>query len=373
MTTLPAVTVPQPTPAPDHQRRTRRTAVVIPMPSDPEWEILEAIPDDIDILVPDDSDGRLSPPPRDRVRYFDYAAQRDLMGRHYDAIPHKSAACRNFGHVIAYREGYDVIVALDYDCKVSPGWLQAHLDALGPVLDAPSRAPVVEGGWVNSITAPGWYARGYPYELRNPEDARTTAGTASGDVVLHMGVWSGIVDLNGIDRFPPHEAPEQPGLHDAVPTVAHGNIPVCGMNTSFVRELAPAFFFLPDLWVEDGSPGGWQLSRHDDIWGGYVAKRLLDLRGDLMTFGPPVVEHTRLTAGTKTAKIEHYMHLMARDFFALVDAASERVRPGEYARMFADLTEAFLGEAGRQRVPRHYRSTYRALGESMLRWADVFA
>jgi len=195
----------------------------------------------------------------------------------------------------------------------------------------------------------------------------------SGDVKLHMGLWNRIVDLNGIDRFPPHEAPYEPGLYGSAPRVALGNIPVCGMNTSFVRELTPAYFFLPDLWVDDGSPGGWHLSRHDDIWGGYVAKKLMDRRGDLLTFGSPIVEHTRLTAGEKTAKIEHYMHLLARDFFPLVDAAAGRIAVGDYRTMFADLAEEFMVEVGRRAAPSHYASIYRQLGESMTRWAAVFS
>jgi hypothetical protein len=348
-------------------------AVVIPIPGDPDWAIFDEIPEDIPIIVPDDSDGKLSAPPRDNVRYFDYASQRDFMGDAYDAIPHKSAACRNFGHVVAYREGFDVIVALDYDCKVPVGWLAAHLDALGTVVDAPALVPERTDGWVNSLNAPGWYARGYPYELRNPVDSRVAETSASGDVKLHMGVWERIVDLNGIDRFPPHEAPYDPGLFGDEPRVAVGNIPVCGMNTSFVRELTPAYFFLPDLWVEDGSPGGWQLSRHDDIWGGYIVKKLMDRRGDLLSFGAPIVEHTRLTAGEKTAKIEHYMHLLARDFFPLVDVASDRVAAGDYERMFADFTEEYMVEVGRAAAPRHYVDIYRRLGESMQRWAAVFA
>lgn len=348
-------------------------AVVIPMPNDPDWSIFDEIPDDVTIIVPDDSDGLLQVPPRANVAYYDYAAQREYLGGHYAAIPHKSAACRNFGHVVAYREGYDVIVALDYDCKVAPDWFEAHLAALSTKTDTPALAPERENGWINSITADGWYARGFPYELRNPVDSRTVPTTASGDVKLHMGVWDGIVDLNGIDRFPPHEAPYDPGLHRDNPTVALGNIPVCGMNTSFRRELTPAYFFLPDIWVDDGSPGGWQLSRHDDIWGGYVVKKLMDLRGDLLSFGPPVVEHTRLTPGNRTAKIEHYMHLLAWEFFALVDAAVERVRPGDYTEMFGTFSESFLSEVGRSRAPRHYVGVYRALGESMQRWARVFS
>jgi Reversibly glycosylated polypeptide len=356
----------------DRANAKRTVAVVMPIPNDPDWSIFEEIPEDIPIIVSDDSDGRLAAPPRANVAYWDFTAQRDYLGAHYDAIPHKSAACRNFGHIVAYREGFDVIVALDYDCKTPPGWLDAHLAALTHVVDAPSLVPVRDNGWVNSLNSEGWYARGYPYELRNPVDARVESTTASGEVVLHMGLWERIVDLNGIDRFPPHEAPYGPGLYGPEPRIAQGNIPVCGMNTSFVRELTPAYFFLPDLWVEDGSPGGWQLSRHDDIWGGYIVKKLMERRGHLFSFGAPIVEHTRLTAGEKTAKIEHYMHLLARDFFPLVDTAAARVTPGEYDEMFADFTEEFMSEVGRSRAPRHYVDVYRRLGQSMQRWAAVF-
>ena len=75
-----------------------KVCVVSPMPSDPPWELFDEIPDDIPIIVPDDSDGNLAPAPRDNVTYFDYAAQKEYCGEHYDAMPHKSAASRNFGH-----------------------------------------------------------------------------------------------------------------------------------------------------------------------------------------------------------------------------------------------------------------------------------
>jgi hypothetical protein len=352
----------------------RRVVVVVPIPNDPDWSIIDHIPHDIPIIVSDDSDGKLAPPPRPNITYYDYAAQRAYVGdQHYPALPHKSAASRNFGHLVAYREGYDVIVALDYDCRVPPGWLTDHLAALRTAVKAPALAPAREGGWVNPVAAHGWYARGYPYEFRNGHDARHQELTATGDVKIHMGLWEHIVDLNGIDRFPPHVAPEHPGLYREEPVIAVGNLPICGMNTSFAAELTPAYFFLPDLWVPDGSTGGWQLSRHDDIWGGYILKNLLDLRGDLLSFGAPIVEHTRLTAGEKTAKIEHYMHLMAREFLELVDRAVERVPAGGYAEMYATFADAFGSEVGRSKAPPHYRETFARLGESMSRWAACFA
>lgn len=352
----------------------RKVAVVIPIPNDPDWSIFAELSEDITIIVPDDSDGKLAPAPRANVRYYDYAAQRDYVGdEHWPAIPHKSAASRNFGHVVAYREGFDVIVALDYDCQLHPDWLASHVARLNKVVEAPAVAPSRENGWVNSIDMPGFYARGYPYEFRNPIDAQEIVTTATGEVKLHMGLWSNIVDLNGIDRFPPHDPSADPGVPTGGAAIALGNISVCGMNTSFDAEITPAYFFLPDVWVEDGSPGGWQLSRHDDIWGGYIVKKLMDKRGDLFSFGDPVVTHTRLTPGEKTAKIEHYMHLMARGFFACADAALERVAVGEYATMFADFTEEFLVEVGRSTEPWHYVGVYRALGESMQRWARIFS
>ena len=92
------------------------------------------------------------------------------------------------------------------------------------------------------------------------------------------------------------------------------------MNTAFVRELTPAYYFLPDLWVN-----GWRLSRHDDIWGGYIVKRLMDRRGDLLTYGGPVVEHTKQTALNRVVVLEQWMHLMSMPFYELVDAAAAEV------------------------------------------------
>jgi Reversibly glycosylated polypeptide len=337
-------------------------AVVMPIPNDPDWSIFKELSEDVPIIVCDDSDGKLAPPPRKNVRYFDYAAQRDIMGRHYDAIPHKSAAARNFGHFLAYTEGFDVVVALDYDCRTRDGWLAQHVGALVRV----QNAPAIQGSWINSIEQPGFYARGYPYEYRNAEASAVSEASVTGEVKLNMGVWDGVLDLNGIDKIQ-KEPPGEPGLRGARNYVALGNIPVCGMNTSFRSELTPAYFFLPDIWIQ-----GWQLSRHDDIWGGYILKKLMDKRGDLFSFGRPVVEHTRQTNLNRVVVLEQYMHLMARDFYAIVDLAVDVVPAGSYARMFADFTAAYRRTVEHSQAPAHYRQAFRELGQAMQRWSDAF-
>jgi hypothetical protein len=342
-------------------RSTARVAVVIPIPNDPDWTIFEEISEEIPIIVVDDSDGHLAAPPRKNVQFFDYAAQRAYMGDHYPAIPHKSAATRNFGHYVAYREGYDVIVALDYDCRPRPNWLEDHLGALGQVVDVPA----LRAAWVNSIEQDGIYARGFPYEYRNG-DAAPTQERVSGVVGINMGLWDNILDLNGVDKFQ-RDVPADPGPSGQQSQIALGNIPVCGMNTAFLAELTPAYFFLPDIWIE-----GWQLSRHDDIWGGYIVKKLMDKRGELFAFGKPVVEHTKQTNLQRVVTLEHYMHLMARDFYEIADAAVELVAAGTYRAMFAQFTEEYLRRVDLYRGPSHYRQGYRELGESMQRWADSF-
>ncbi len=342
---------------------TSSVVVVIPIPNDPDWSIFDRIPQEIPIIGVDDSDGKLSTPPRDNVRLFDYSAQRAIMGDHYAAIPHKSAATRNFGHYLAHREGFEFIVALDYDCRPRSGWLDDHLDCLRTVVDAPA----LSGRWINSVEAEGFYARGFPYEYRNREEAEAVAETvATGEVKINMGVWDNILDLNGVDKLQ-KEPPAEPGLRGDRNLVALGNIPVCGMNTAFRADLTPAYFFLPDIWID-----GWQLSRHDDIWGGYIAKKLMDLRGDLFSFGRPIVEHTRQSNLNRVVVLEQYMHLMARDFYAVVDDAVSRVRPAAYSEMFAHLCEEFRRGVDRSEAPAHYRRAFLELGHAMQLWANCY-
>lgn len=347
-------------------------AVVCPIPNDPPWELFDAIPSHVPIIVADDSDGQLAPPGRDNVHYFDYAAQQAYAGKHYAAMPHKSAASRNVGHYIAWKEGFDVIVALDYDCQTRDGWLPTHLGALGKRTGATGIRPVAENGWVNPVAATfdngdTVYARGYPYEWRTPELAQVAEETVDGDVALHLGVWDQILDLNGVDKLYGGE-PGDPGVPDGDPRIALGNIPICGMNTSFVRDLTPAYYFLPDLWVN-----GWQLSRHDDIWGGYVTKALMDRRGDLLSYGPPIVGHTKQTRLERVVVLEQWMHLMSMPFYDITDTAAAEVAAGEYDEMFAHFVEEYRRGVERAAVPAHYREVYRSLGEWMARWAEAFA
>ena len=68
------------------------------------------------------------------------------------------------------------------------------------------------------IETPGFYARGYPYECRNPVDSVVEETTATGDVMINMGVWDNILDLNGIDKLQAERAVRPGAARDRATT-----------------------------------------------------------------------------------------------------------------------------------------------------------
>jgi hypothetical protein len=336
--------------------------VVIPSHRTLEWGYLDELSDEVDVVIVDDSADGLAPGRRRNVRYFAAEAQERIMGQHFAAIPHGSSATRNFGHFLAWHEGYSTIISLDSDCRLRPGWLKEHLAQLGAVTEAPA----VQAPWVDTIGRPGVFARGFPYECRDDLAPAPEPTMRSGNVKLHMGLWDGILDMNGVDKFEA-EPPETPVLPVHGAWVVDGRFPLCGMNVSFSSEITPAMFFIPDFTV-----AGWRVSRHDDIWGGYIAEALLELNGDLASFGGPVIEHTQQTPLDRVVVLEHYQHLLAERFYDVVDRAVASVRPGPYPDVYAAFTSEFEATLAGTPLPGHYRRAFEEIGAAMARWAACF-
>lgn len=323
------------------------------MAADPDWSLFDTIDGDTPIIAVDDSPNGLRTPPRRNVRVIPSEEQ----------YGHRSAACRNVGHLLAYREGFDTILALDYDCRPGDGWLAQHEAILGgKVFQVAAGSPQ---RWINTIPKTGAFARGFPYEERGEDQTVWLDGAEPGVVKLNMGVWDGVLDLNAADRL----ATEAPTVTGASGTVASQLMfPICGMNVAFAAELTPAYFFLPDV-----SVAGWPLSRHDDIWGGYILKRLMDRNGDYAAFGEPVVEHTRLSDQTRALRHEHYLHLMARNFYECVEEAVCYLHRAPYRDLFGEFVDRFGVALDHRRLPAHYKQAFRDLHRGMTQWVKAFS
>lgn len=343
-----------------------KIAITSPIPATPTQQFLDALPTDYDLIVIDDSNGKINLPKRDNIQIYDYAAQKKILGKYFDDYTkfHHSASCRNLAHFIAYKQGYDAVIALDYDCVVPKGFIKNHSEILGK---QDLRALKTKSGWINPLENTTWFTRGFPYSQRGTYTGETEVEVKNKRIVLNMGLWENVVDINGIDKVL-EKAPSKFALK-RTHTAALGYIPLCGMNNIFLSEIIPAYFFLPNFKI-----GNWEVSRHDDIWGGYILQRLTHKKGDLITYGKPVVFHERESSQPHVLYYEHFMHILEPYFYELIDAATENIQKNDYQTMFAEFADNYISELEKRRkkMPQSYFDGFVYLGHFIQLWKIFF-
>lgn len=275
-----------------------KTAIVVPahIPLSQGWVIaldMETKKSGAKVIIVDDSDGNLGKLPANWDVYG-YDMQKRFLGGLYEDFArmfHKSSACRIFGHLVALRQGYDVIIGLDSDCIVAPNFVRDHTQFLNKKWGS---------DWFNTIGSAEWYPRGHPYSKRN------------WPVVANMGLWKNVLDLNGKDR-----ADNEPD-HINVPgnTIATGHFAYSGMNFALTREAALGFLFLPNF-----NYGDVKFRRTDDIWGGYIFQSLMAKARMSAMVGYPVVYHDTVVDPAEDTAAEEGMYQFEDLFYALVDKA----------------------------------------------------
>ena len=362
----------------------RRPVVVIPSIRDSIAERIANIPEDVDILVVDDSDGNIKPS-RDRLKVFTYADQREVMGKGYDLIPHKTSACRDFAFYYCFLyTDHDLIITIDDDCVVPPDFLSAY-SAVGTTADF---ANVTLDGWYNTISFMGvsgengetLYPRGFPYYLRRP--AQETRSTVHGRLACLMGLWNNVLDYNGIDKYvSPSYQKLQPQARPIERLLTVGTpaqptkFALCSMNFGFTRDLLPAAYQMPmDREIIPGYP----LWRFEDIWGGYVIEALVQKRGgqDVIGIGEPTVVHLKEGNLVRETHGEHFGHLMSPYFYSFIDVGVAAIRAGTYAEMFfalySHLVDNFDRISDDLLMPHAYRPYFRETFGRLERWGALF-
>ena len=148
----------------------QRIAITSPVPSTPTKDFLRHLPAEYDWIIIDDSDGKIDLPPGRIYFHMITPEQKKVLGKLYGRFLdfHHSAACRNLAHYLAYREGYDVVLALDYDCVVPKGFMKEHLSVFFGEKNKSIRS---RSGWINPLGGSDWYSRGFPYRERNETSA----------------------------------------------------------------------------------------------------------------------------------------------------------------------------------------------------------
>jgi len=198
------------------------------------------------------------------VEHYSWKEIDKELGRNSWIISRRNSAIRAYGFLKAYQAGADIIITLDDDCTPeTPNLVETYKKALE------KKVPI---SWMS--TTEGLYPRGFPYNIR--EEA---------EVMLHMGLWKGVPDLDGPTQLiNPNENYEPTIVNQIVPKGIY--FPLCSMNFGFRKEIISEM--LPPLNGKDQP-----YDRFDDIWLGIYIKRYLDKKGYAATFGEPYVNHKR--------------------------------------------------------------------------------
>lgn len=305
-----------------------RVCLCAPVHIQPSKKWIDSLPD-CDIIITDDSNGQIKID-RKNVRIFDYEKQKEKLGDLYKDFEkfHKSSACKNFGHWLAYNEGYDIIIGIDSDCICPKDIVERHIESLQG-----------EGcGWDNPLKNVGCYPRGFPYSQRNWE------------VAFNMGLWKNVLDINGADRNVAE--PTDPKIKEN--NVVGGIIPLSGMNWACKKEYIPYLFFLPNFNYKR-----LKFRRHDDIFGGYIFQKFLKKLKKSITYGLPIVYHDTEINPQEDADAEMAMNTCDDEFYELIDLAFSEISPK------SDMIRRFN--------PRFEGTKFEPLLESIKLWKKLYA
>lgn len=322
--------------------KNKKVAIVVPchIPPTEGWIRSlkrEATTAKADVIIVDDSDGNLGELPNE-WEILDYKAQKRFLGDLYDEFDtmfHKSSACRVVGHLYAYSKGFDVIIGLDSDCIVKMNFVRDHLLLMGNKYGC---------GWFNPIGYPT-YPRGYPYSQREWE------------LVANMGLWENVLDINGKDR----KENEPTSIRLMGQTVPTGYFPFSGMNFALSRAAVLGFLFLPNFTEGEDS-----FRRIDDIWGGYIFEKLMQIKHQAASLGYPIVFHDTIVVPEEDAKEEAAMYKNEDSFIYSVNRAIDN--------MINDVPETSIEELWERFVisfERYTTDKFRPLLRSMNWWVKA--
>ncbi len=295
-------------------------------------------------IIVDDSEGTVSID-HPQFTVYNWKDRRRMLGPLDEFFPRRNGACRAFGFYVAWHESDpgEAIIALDDDCRVYHEDFAAEVEL---ALSAEPR-PVVTclGDHLNILdlytgSDSCLFPRGFPYSargVRNPLEVSPGPGQA---VAFNLGLWRGIFDINAVDKITGrrYDFPDAMLQHRNCIIAPSKLISICSMNMHFRREVIPALYQFP-MNVEVLPDG--VIDRYGDIWGGFVLKVLLDLRGNGLSVGEPMIIHTKEGNYLRNIWQENLCHQLNDEFLRLLAEIRKDLQPAECLQLMEAVTIGF--------------------------------
>ena len=223
------------------------------------------------------------------IKYFDVEHQINYLKKFPELnkyLPYNSFSRRNIGDLIANEEGFPTVIRVDDDnFPTDDDFIKKH-NIVGN--DIETEVLKSKNGWYNICeelidedNIP-FYPRGFPYSKRwyNIAISKTVKKIP---VVLNAGLWLGDPDVDAVTRLckPINAISFKRSYGDTFALDIGTWCPINTQNTSYSREIIPASFVPPNV------------GRYDDIWSGYLLRKLIDHMGDYVTYGCPLLYQDR--------------------------------------------------------------------------------
>jgi hypothetical protein len=211
--------------------------------------------------------------------------QQEALGYACGKIIGWATICRrNIAMLEAIRAKCDVIITIDDDNIPID---QDYFDHFETILSKPFHGVFAStaSGWfdVGQLLNPPTPHRGYPVlDYMTPSDVQMSPA-AGASIGVAAGLWLGDPDTDAITRI--GRRPVVTGMSDVLRAgiaVRSGiYAPFNSQNTAYIADLAPLMMVQVAM------------DRYDDIWGGYIAQRVMQSTGHHLHFGPPLVWQER--------------------------------------------------------------------------------
>jgi Reversibly glycosylated polypeptide len=319
--------------------------VVIPSNRSINLEYLQPLIDSgARFIIVDDSEGSIRVP-HPAFKVYSWQDRRALLGDNEIAIPRRNGACRDLGFVMAWKEADndEIIVALDDDCQVYTDTFAGDVER--SLSTAPRPVAHCTGLHLNVFDiyagAPNHlFPRGFPYAARGSYQRCTYTQGVATPVKFSLGLWKNVFDINAIDKIngPTYDHPDIELAYSSVIIPPGKYISVCSMNMQFRREMIPAAYQLP---MHVPVMPHWVIDRYGDIWGGFILKLLMDIKGDAMAAGGPMIRHMKDGNFQRNLWQENVCHMVNDEFIAILEDTRPQIRPAGYVDMMAALAEIF--------------------------------
>lgn len=216
--------------------------------------------------------------------YYSDADQEDLGYASSPIIGWNKIMRRNIATLEALKSGADIVVTVDddnlpisrdYFTQIEQTLTQPYM---GLVADVPSQRFNI-----GEFLTPKVYHRGFPYEFRHQDLNVRLAPKTNGRIGVVAGLWFGDPDIDAMERITNRPLVLQMSdMARAGLAVAPGCFtPFNSQNTAYRRELVPLMMVLIGV------------GRYDDIWGSYIAQRVMLEDEFMVRFGEPFVWQER--------------------------------------------------------------------------------